>query len=99
MYTFTSKGLIGASFKGSKTWQLFEHNTTKVLKTYDSFEDCIQDVYSDTITYHRPPTKAEIKFGYGAIHYADFCPLDCVKPSGELKKWFISPYDNLRYYR
>lgn len=25
-----------------------------------------------TITYHREPTAAEIRFGEGAIHYKDF---------------------------
>ena len=31
----------------------------------------------ETITYHRPPTEVEIKFGHGAMHYADFEIDDC----------------------
>jgi len=55
---------------------------------------------NDKITYHRNPTPSEIKFGYGAIHYADFDREECTNPkTGKLKKWFVSPYDGLRYYR
>lgn len=50
-------------------------------------------------TYHREPTEAEIKFGYGATHYRDFHPSQCVKKSdGLLKKWLLAD-DGLRYYR
>lgn len=50
-------------------------------------------------TYHREPTPAEIKFGEGATHYADFEADLCEKTNGDLKKWIKSPYDGLRYYR
>lgn len=52
-----------------------------------------------TVTYHRPPTRAEIKFGYGATHYRDF-DVDEVCHAGTriLKTWFIAD-DGLRYYR
>lgn len=53
-------------------------------------------------TYHREPTRAEIKFGYGATHYRDFHPDRVVKKRvGELvflKKWILAD-DGLRYYR
>lgn len=52
-----------------------------------------------TFTYHRPPTPSEIKFGEGAIHYAEFTAFVCFKANGELKKWLKSPFDGLRYYR
>ena len=52
----------------------------------------------NTVTYHRKPTKSEIKFGEGAIHYFDFDLNICVKPDGYYKKWIVSPYDGLRYY-
>jgi len=52
-----------------------------------------------TYTYHRNPTKYEIKFGEGAIHYIDFDESICMKPNGDLKQWLISPFDGLRYYR
>lgn len=50
------------------------------------------------ITGHRNPTKYEIKFGYGAIHYREFPLSIWVKPDGSLKKW-IKADDGLRYYR
>ena len=54
----------------------------------------------EELTYHRPPTKGEINFGNGAIHYADF-PLNecCYNGTRIPKKWFISEHDGLRYYR
>jgi hypothetical protein len=50
-------------------------------------------------TYHRPPTPAEIKFGYGATHYRDF-PVEevCHKGTRIKKKWFVAEDDGLRYY-
>lgn len=49
-----------------------------------------------TITYHRPPTSSEIKFGYGATHYCDI-PVDvCLNKDGKAKKWLI--YYNQRWY-
>ena len=54
----------------------------------------------ETITYHRPPTKGEISRGYGATHYADFEIEDCCHKGTRIpKKWFISQYDGLRYYK
>ena len=52
------------------------------------------------ISYHRPPTKGEIKSGYGATHYADFEIEDCChKGTRTPKKWLISQHDGLRYYK
>jgi hypothetical protein len=54
----------------------------------------------EVCAYHRPPTKGEIKFGYGATHYADFSIEECCHPGTRvLKRWFKSSYDGLRYYR
>ena len=51
------------------------------------------------VTYHRKPTKYEIKFGEGAIHYRDFDVEECCHPNTRiLKCWFIAD-DGLRYYR
>lgn len=53
-----------------------------------------------TVTYHRNPTKAEIKFGNGATHYRDFSIEECcVKGTRFLKRWFVAENDGLRYYR
>lgn len=52
-----------------------------------------------TIRLHRNPTQSEIKRGYGAIHYLDY-PLQLLqKKGGGLKKWTVSRFDGLRYYR
>lgn len=52
-----------------------------------------------TVTYHRPPTEAEIRRGYGATHYADFPVADCCIAGTRIaKRWFVSPHDGLRYY-
>lgn len=54
----------------------------------------------ETVTYHRQPTQAEIRMGYGATHYRDF-PVTVVVHTGTRipKRWFIAPDDGLRYYR
>jgi hypothetical protein len=54
----------------------------------------------EIVTYHRPPTKGEIRFGHGATHYKDF-PIEecCHKGTRFLKKWFVAKDDGLRYYR
>ena len=53
----------------------------------------------ETVTYHRPPTAGEIRFGHGAVHYCDFTPEECCFPGTRiLKKWFVAD-DALRYYR
>lgn len=52
------------------------------------------------ITYHRPPTEGEIRFGYGATHYADFTIEECCHKGTLIpKKWIVSQHDGLRYYR
>lgn len=52
------------------------------------------------ITYHRPPTASEVRFGHGATHYRDFAPEECChKGTRILKRWFVARDDGLRYYR
>lgn len=54
----------------------------------------------ETLTYHRPPTKSEIRFGHGATHIADFTIEECCHKGTRIpKKWIKSPYDGLRYSR
>lgn len=53
----------------------------------------------ETVTYHRPPTASEVRFGEGATHYRDFDAADACHPGTRvLKKWFVAD-DGLRYYR
>ncbi|MNK99960.1 hypothetical protein D3C87_1203780 [compost metagenome] len=50
-------------------------------------------------TYHRPPTPAEVRRGYGATHYRDFPVDECTHPGTRIKKqWFVAADDGLRYY-
>lgn len=51
-----------------------------------------------TIDYWRKPTKEEIKFGHGAIHYRSFNFNDCFDENGYLKKTIMSKDDNLKYF-
>lgn len=54
----------------------------------------------EQVTYHRPPTRGELSFGEGATHYATFTVEEaCHAGTRVLKRWFVSPYDGLRYYR
>lgn len=51
------------------------------------------------VVYHRPPTKSEITFGYGATHYRIFSIGECChKGTRVLKKWLLAD-DGLRYSR
>ena len=51
------------------------------------------------VAYHRPPTRGEINFGEGAIHYREFPVEECCFPGTRvLKRWFVAD-DGLRYYR
>ena len=50
-----------------------------------------------TIEYHRNPTRSEIAFGYGAIHYIEV-EVKSVMNNGKLKQWFVAG-DGLRYYK
>lgn len=52
-----------------------------------------------SVEYKRPPTKAEIAFGYGATHYLNIPGNICMKEDGTLKLWLINPTDGLRYTR
>lgn len=51
------------------------------------------------ITYHRPPTPGEIKFGEGATHYRDFPVEECCYPDTRIPKHRIKADDGLYYYR
>lgn len=84
-------------------WFLFTTNQiTKSMRT-SLFDPIINGV--PHVTYHREPTRGEIKFGEGATHYRDF-PLEQVvnrKKSTtngvlKLKRWLVAD-DGLRYYR
>lgn len=67
--------------------------------------EVIRDIYNEamaikdkTVTYHRPPTKAEIAFGYGATHYLEIPYLECLNRFGSPKKR-IKAKDGLWYSR
>jgi hypothetical protein len=51
-----------------------------------------------TMNYWRNPTKGEIKFGYGAIHYRDFDIAECFNDDGSFRLALIAENDGLKYY-
>lgn len=78
--------------------QTFYGYSSKAIR-YSMYE--LIDSYYDNLSpiqYHRNPTNGEIKFGYGATHYATFNRSECIAKNGDLKKWFVCDRDNLRYY-
>jgi hypothetical protein len=67
--------------------------------TKDRVKETMQFQNRTTITYHRNPTKYEIKFGEGAIHYKEFTLDECWNDKkDDFKRWLICPVDGLRYY-
>ncbi len=52
----------------------------------------------ETITYWREPTKEEIKFGYGTLHYKDFEFDKCFDQNGYLKLKVRASDDKLIYF-
>ena len=62
-------------------------NTTEmILKSTGLAREC-----------RRPPTKGELKQGYGATHYKTFLYREIRNKDGAVKKWFKCPVDGLRY--
>lgn len=51
-----------------------------------------------TLEYLRKPTKAEIKFGYGALNYRDFVFEKCFDIEGDQKLKVKASDDGLIYY-
>lgn len=51
-----------------------------------------------TYSYWRNPTKGEIKFGHGAIHYRDFDREQCFNEDGTFKLALKAKDDRLKYY-
>ncbi|MBX3163242.1 MAG: hypothetical protein KF900_02085 [Bacteroidetes bacterium] len=51
-----------------------------------------------TIEYWRNPTKSEIKFGYGAIHYREFDFDFCFDENGFRRDAFILREDRMKYH-
>jgi hypothetical protein len=92
--------IVAMAFTDTETIkQVFYGYKYKVIKY--SMYDLIDAYYDEKspIQYHRNPTKGEINFGYGATHYATFNRSECIDKNGNIKKWFLSHRDNLRYYR
>jgi len=57
----------------------------------------LQIMNKQEIEAHRPPTKGELKFGEGAIHWLTVDLPNILNKRGDIKKWFVWPGDNLRY--
>lgn len=77
--------------------------------TYSQYNDLLRELigqgYNDLqilnkqeFEVHRQPTKGEIKFGEGATHWLTVNFADVLDKEGNIKKWFVNPYDKLIYY-
>lgn len=53
----------------------------------------------ESVEYHRPPTRAELNRGYGAIHYWTFSLEECCHAGTRVPKVWFTADDGLRYYR
>jgi len=51
-----------------------------------------------TIPYWRNPTKEEVKFGHGSLHYREFQFDKCLNENGNLKLKVKASDDGLTYY-
>jgi hypothetical protein len=74
----------------------FPYNSNEFVQWVIDHDIDLACLYTE---YHRKPTKSEIKFGEGAIHYKSFHFEIFLKPNGDIKKWLVCPHDGLRYYR
>ncbi len=52
----------------------------------------------NSFEYYRKPTKEEVKFGYGALHYRDFDFEKCFDAENNLKLKIRASDDKLIYY-
>ena len=100
-------------YKGDKLNKCWCGATEMMWMVYTFYDECrtkcktlqeakawVDETLSVTTqSYKRPPTKAEIAFGYGATHYLDIPENICLKRDGLPKKWLVNPTDGLRYTR
>jgi hypothetical protein len=59
----------------------------------------LEVINSQTVEYSRNPTPAEIRFGYGATHYADFPLSECLNQKEARFKKRLKGSDGLIYTR
>jgi hypothetical protein len=89
---FVNNGIGGLLYSG--------RNITEARRVYDMVGRLPLRDDVERVTYHRPPTPGEIRFGMGATHYADFSPDECCYPNTRIpKNWFVWEQTGLRYYR
>lgn len=89
MHRLTEKDVLQRfkAFRKARPWMQKEGYTINLFE-------------ADRVDAHRPPTPAEIRFGYGATHYKEFPLVVWVHPkTGRLKRWIKCEFDGLRYYR
>lgn len=52
-----------------------------------------------TLTYHRPPTRSEIEFGYGTLHDREFTVEEACHKGTRIPKRWLKTDTGQRYYR
>ena len=57
----------------------------------------VWDLDCKEVEYRRNPTRAEIAFGYGAIHYRSFPLRDVINNKGEIKKRLFAKDEGVWY--
>lgn len=72
-------------------------NCNKFLDNYRWFS--IWDLNYKSVEYSRKPTRAEIAFGYGAIHYRSFPLKEVIGNNGQIKKRLFAKDEQLWYSR
>lgn len=69
------------------------------MKSFGHSAEKIEQIIDARFEAYRQPTKGELKFGEGALHYKTM-PLELwLKDDGSYKLWTVCPVDGLRYYR
>lgn len=92
-----------ASFIGGSKYRGKEYGGMIVFQSYNLQDECdaineMLKLSDKTITYHRNPTKAEIRFGEGAAHHRDFYYYECTRDGENFKKWLTDENDVRWYY-
>lgn len=59
----------------------------------------VWDLDCKEIAYSRKPTRAEIAFGYGALHYRPFILREVIGNNGQIKKRLFAKDEGVWYSR
>lgn len=103
-YQVTASGQTSLEFKRLKravlkAMELQESGVKDVCLYKCSDLGLLENICIKPLEYARSPTKWELRFGEGAIHYGTFSPLEYLKPNGDVKRRLVGFWDGLVYTR